>query len=265
MSRPTLQSTPYTNCRVLSPAGVEMFHCGDRKKRWYLDRGLAVTIPDRPDTIRLTFEPNGPGHAGDTYYLTPKDNVCVACGATRRLTRHHVVPFGYRRHFPDRVKRHNYHDVVLLCASCHTAYETHAATLKDEIGREFGVPAQGTPGRFAPELVCVRKAACALHRYGDRIPDGKRAALRQIVRDHLGRDPEPADLLTISALDLLNPDFCTHGEVVARALSTDEQRNQFVKRWRCHFLAVMQPTHMPAHWNPDRPAHEHWHVDKAPA
>ena len=38
---------------------------------------------------QLKFEPAGRGHAGDSFYLSVKDNICVVCGATEHLMRFH--------------------------------------------------------------------------------------------------------------------------------------------------------------------------------
>lgn len=52
-------------------------------------------MDDNPPTIRLKFQPNGLGHAGDSYYLTEKKNECVVCGIAEKLARHWVVPHGF--------------------------------------------------------------------------------------------------------------------------------------------------------------------------
>ena len=53
----------------------------------------------------------------DAYYTASKQNVCVACGATEKYLRFHVVPTEYRCHFPEEFKSHCSHDVLLLRSS----------------------------------------------------------------------------------------------------------------------------------------------------
>ena len=97
MTRP-LKTNLYGNFHVLSPEGDIMFHCNEDKINWYLTRNLADKIS--PTAIQLRFKPNGPGHMGDHYYMSQKENKCVVCGTESQLTRHHVIPYCYRRYFP---------------------------------------------------------------------------------------------------------------------------------------------------------------------
>ena len=57
---------------------------------WYLDRRLAEQIDEH--SIKLTFDPKGPGHMNDPniYYLEDRQNHCVVCGSTRNIISHHV-------------------------------------------------------------------------------------------------------------------------------------------------------------------------------
>ncbi len=41
----------------------------------------------------------------------------------------------------------------------------------------------------------------------------------------------------------------SHAQKVVRALKTAEDVEAFVRGWRTHFLAVMQPAYLPPHWS----------------
>jgi len=57
------------------------------------------------------------------------------------LTRHHVIPREYRQWFPAHMKRHNSHDIVLMCLPCHNKYElTAAAQFKRELEKLYCSP-----------------------------------------------------------------------------------------------------------------------------
>lgn len=86
---------------------------------WYLSRGLGTLVGTDPLTVQLQFEPKGRGHADDAYYLSEKDNICCVCGAGEHYLRHSIVPHCYRQHFPEHMKSHLSHDIVLLCVGCH--------------------------------------------------------------------------------------------------------------------------------------------------
>jgi len=124
----------YGNCKVFSPQDELMFLCLEKKAKWYLDRGLAIIVKEDPLEIKLTFQPNGKGHTfNSAYYLAKKENKCVVCGETdiKELTKHHVVPSEYVKHFPLEVKSRSSHDIVAICQKCHYDYENnHAQKLK---------------------------------------------------------------------------------------------------------------------------------------
>src|SRR5579859_1000680 len=106
------------NWKVLHPSGVHMFTTNRRKAQWYLNRDKAVIVEE--NTIQLTFMPKGMGFGQDEIFgLTPRINRCVVCGCEENMTRHHVVPYHYRKFMPVDYKSRNHHDVVLICRKHH--------------------------------------------------------------------------------------------------------------------------------------------------
>jgi cation-transporting P-type ATPase D len=51
-----------------------------------------------------------------------------------------VVPLCYRRFFPDRLKSHASHDVVLMCVPCHRLAEQRSELEHDAIAESVGIP-----------------------------------------------------------------------------------------------------------------------------
>lgn len=255
MSQPR-QRQIYDSCRILAPDGELMCLVGEKKARWYLDRGLGRQVTEEPLTVVLSFEPKGKGHAGDRFYTRPRPNVCAGCGTTEGLTLHHVVPHGYRRYFPEEFKSHSCHDLIPLCVPCHDRYEAVANQLKRQLAEEHGAPVGGDGRFYDREISNVRKAACALERQarGDAdIPAGRLAELEEIVREHYGTGELTAELVAAAArLDPhVTPEgYRTHGSLVVEAVAGDLQG--FVERWRRHFLEHVRPTHLPRHWDVER-------------
>jgi len=143
---------------MLDPSGQPMCRMAAKRGRWYLAKGLASLLPEGDPlaaqapgrTIRLHFEPGGPGNAAEPWLLAGKRNACVGCGgeaggggegrggdgsrcgadgAAARLVRFSVVPHAFRRHLPDPMKSRDSHDLVVLCVGCYgvlePAYERH--------------------------------------------------------------------------------------------------------------------------------------------
>lgn len=153
------KSVLYGNIHIQGPDGHEMFHCNSQRALWYLNRDLADVIDVNPPTLRLKFQPGGVGHVGDKYYLTEKRNCCVVCGSAKDLSRHHVMPRVFRSYFPEEIKDHNYHDVLLLCLQCHIRYEKDASDHKQEICDELGISMNHCWQTYLPDLGEAVKAA----------------------------------------------------------------------------------------------------------
>jgi hypothetical protein len=243
------RSTLYGNVHFQNPEGETIFHGDHEKALWYLNRDLVEVVAPSPPVLRFKFQPGGPGHAGDDYYLTGKANHCVVCGETEGLNRHHVVPSVYRRHLPPEVKDHSHHDVLLLCLDCHERYEAAADELKGELGREHGVPLHGIYGDRDEARHRAIKAASALVRHGQRIPPARKEELLGMICAWTGA--ESPDVEAVARLEVEDADRVEHGE---RVVSRTPDVQAFIRRWREHFLRTMQPQRLPAHWDVDRPA-----------
>lgn len=136
----TRSTVLYTNCFLQAPDGELLATIDRRKADWYnerfvspdiqlyqkfstifryINKSLGTLITDSPYTVRLKFEPAGRarGEVGEFYKL-PKLNQCVVCGLSESFNRKNIVPREYRKHFPDVMKSHSSHDIVLLCPSC---------------------------------------------------------------------------------------------------------------------------------------------------
>lgn len=240
------KSIIYGNYRVQNPAGQEMFHCDAIKVLWYLNRDLVDIISHDPPIVRLKFSPNGNGHTGDKYYLTPKVNCCVVCGRFNKLNRHHVVPYCFRRHMPDEVKTHSYHDILLLCLDCHEKYERHADELKMQLAEKNKINIHPTV-HYDKDMGKVIKIAIALVRHGERIPQERRDFLFAQVANYLNKaEVTKEDLLSVSGLNAYEKkEEYEYGQIVLNFWNLQE----FVEMWRKHFVDCMQPKYMPEFWD----------------
>ncbi|KAF3796773.1 RRP6-like 3 protein [Nymphaea thermarum] len=160
-------------------------------KRSLNDRDLAKLVEDDPPAIMLLFEPKGrPEDEDNTFYIQSKKNMCVGCGEKSHYLRYRIIPSCYRMHFPEHLKSHRSHDIVLLCVDCHEVAHAAAEKYKKQIAVEFGIPlfvqkiqdsgdeqsnlekAQGEwkskGGGVSP--LQLRTAAMALLRHGSMMP-----------------------------------------------------------------------------------------------
>lgn len=242
----------YGNCTVLPPGSdVPMFRTNLERMAWYLERGLATLVTNSPPSIRLTFEPKGPGHAGDPYFLQSFKNRCVVCGLAEGLSHHHIVPNCYRRFFPrtsQELGRWMY-DVLLVCGDCHDRYEDAAHELKKLISKEYKIHPAGNTS-LTKEEVNVIRAAAALYRHGDKIPNPKRAEFEDILKAYLKKDSYSKEDCHRTWKTLQKSVQVTPaGLLVAQKITSIDD---FAIRWRRHFMKTMDPKFLPELWDPER-------------
>lgn len=164
----------------------------------------------------LLFEPKGrPEDEDNEFYIQRKKNICVGCGEGNHYLRYRIIPSCYRMHFPEHLKSHRSHDIVLLCVDCHEVAHAAAEKYKRKIAEEFGIPlfvrniVELRDDQVASETCAMginfeqagisplelRTAAMALLRHGQRMPQKRREELTQIVmRFYGGRDISDTDL-----------------------------------------------------------------------
>lgn len=249
----TVKGDIYGNCEVYSPEGELMFLCKRKKMEWYLEHNLAELIQNQtPPKIKLTFEPNGPGQVGSLFYLTPRENRCVVCAAKERLTRHHVVPKCYRKHFPLTMKQGLSHDVVVLCVECHTRVEQYYDEAKLQLSKTYNAPLAGIGDIVDHDLHYARRVYRTLTKYWQEIPLERIKILKKRIEECLGIEIKE---FSLSSLDQIfekipttkNPQFESHGELVVKQLDGDY--DLFVYMWRLLFVYKMEPKFLSVGWS----------------
>lgn len=176
----------------------------------YLNRDLAKLVEDDPPAIMLLFEPKGrPEDEGNDFYIQSKRNICVGCGEGDHYLRYRIIPSCYRIHFPEHLKSHRSHDIVLLCVDCHETAHAAAEKYKRQTATEYGIPLyirkvidshqvqnateSSTDVNFEEVGVSplqLRTAAMALLRHGPRMPANRREELTQVRRHYFVELPE---------------------------------------------------------------------------
>ncbi|KZV17723.1 hypothetical protein F511_01532, partial [Dorcoceras hygrometricum] len=202
------KSPVYHNCKIYADDGRLLCYCDRRKLEWYLNRNLAKLVDDDPPAIMLLFEPKGrPEDEDNDFYIQSKKNICVGCGEANHYLRYRIIPSCYRIHFPEHLKSHRSHDIVLVCVDCHEIAHAAAEKYKKQIAAEFGIPlfvrkvvnfdethqipTSSLPVEMSGELgvspLELRTAAMALLRHGPRMPSQRREELMQIIMMYYGR------------------------------------------------------------------------------
>ncbi len=242
----------YGNHKIFSPDGDFMFMGNTKKINWYLDKGLAETIKTDDDGgihIKLSFTPNGLGHdVDDPYYLTSKENICVVTGdnTLTSLTKHHVIPYCFRKHFELRFKDRSSHDVVLITRKQHYIYENKfAMELKNEIAIELGVPTHDEYSATVNSGNPARSIANTLIQHHNKIP--MKPLLDLMIRfEDLTDIKCTMDNIVEYVKECNSIIPIPWGKLIVDEI-TDIQ--EFSERWRQHFVDSMNPNFMPDGWD----------------
>lgn len=244
--RPGLSKPHYSNIKMISPEGVLMCRLSNKRADWYLSRGLAVS--EAPDSIRLTFVPKRLGHNEHAFYTSAHLDICVVCGLTEELSRHHCVPQCFRKHFPDEYKVHKSHDVILLCSDCHNEYEEIAKSAKNAL-----LQIQEEELQQRKETLQAIKNARVLVYYLDLIPESKKEKIKENaiknLSEYLGVEKVTDDQIIEIALQ--NRTCLQTDKDWKRVVDNTEDLDAFIRWWRQHFIDTMQPKFLPQGWSID--------------
>ena len=260
---PQRQRPVYGNIEVLHPEGFLMFCASDKKAHWYLSRGLATIVQKDPPIIKLTFTPKGSGRKLEQRSLVFKKNICVCCGHTivDQMNRHHIVPYCFRKSFPEIVKDNNDYDVVCICFDCHEKYETTATDLKRDLAEKYHVLFHQETSKMSAEQQTrhrAQKSAIALLNHRSKIPAARINELEGIILEYLKKSQittEDLRLLTNTVEGPPKPSReLLYGHLIAqKVLQEPDGLNQFFRLWRKHFLEIMSPKFMPSGWHENLP------------
>ena len=142
----------YENCRIFGPDGKHLANCNSKKAMWYVHKGLGEIIKEQDQDenihVKLNFIPNSnklsldPSHNlyNEEFRIYDRENSCVVCSTSENFARFHIVPVLYRASFPNCMKSHSNHDVMLLCFPCQEKAQVYQHKLKKQIAKEFDVP-----------------------------------------------------------------------------------------------------------------------------
>jgi len=240
----------YGNCQVMWN-DILLFRCERKRADWYLNKldektgePIGELINSEPYTVRLKFKPHGLGNRGKDFGLNEMSNRCVCCGTEEYLTKHHVVPFCYRKYLPLNIKSHNFHDVLLVCVVCHEKYERVADKLKEELSIKYNAPISGES--ISNKDFGYSKIASTLLGDTSHIPNGTIIKLKIKLKSKFNYSRlTKKRLLQISETKPMRIKR-THGEIVMGQITNNQE---FMEMWREHFVKNNQCNFLPKEWS----------------
>ena len=254
----SLRKSPlYHNSILWAPDDEPLCTVDPKKAYWYVNNNLGEVVQETPLIVRLNFEPTGrPQKEGTdgSFYLNERQNVCVVCGKDESYIRKNVVPHEYRKHFPEILKSHQNHDVVLLCTECHQLSNQRDAVLRYQLADTHNAPignASDVKVVVDGNLKVIKSAGKALDRSIAKLPAHRIEELKSILIEFFKTDDLTNELITKAAtLDvaIVNDSYLPHGLKVYQYY---ERKGVilFEKLWRENFLNTMKPKFMPMDWS----------------
>lgn len=240
----------YGNIAVYSPDDILMFYTNQNKLKFYLKNDLAEKIDE--NKYRLKFIPNGLGYSAENNEfgghdcLVPRENKCVVSGEEniKLLSKHHIVPSFFRKHFPVEFKS-CFQTIVLLRRDLHSQYTVHEQAFYDELAEMFDVPKYST---FRVNSVTPRekKLAIRLHDYGHLIPEEAKQNMEQEFTDRTGLEPTKENLSDCIKLVPIEKRVKTVETDFGMAIASKiTDYRAFELLWLNHFIEHAKPKYLP--------------------
>ena len=224
-----LKKKPYGNHKMYSIEDKFLAYVDTKRMTWYLDRDLAIMINN--NDFKLTFKSKGDKGRGK-YYMIELENRCVVCGSDENLTKHHVVPYQYRKFLPLKYKSKSSFDVLCLCMNCHHEYELEADKLKESLLIKYEL------FDYDKEVYKIKSLHKTLNMHSDYIPNDKRSEMVEYLENYFDTNIE--EILLVDEYE-----FETSTELLMKEITNYEE---FVIMWRKHFIEKAKPQFLPKEW-----------------
>ena len=273
----------YDSCKMLAPDGQQLCFCDFKKMTWYLERNLATLISNDPPVFKLIFEPNARGCVDENlkssnFYIESRTNCCVICGKTNNYLRFHVIPILYRSCFPENLKSHKSHDVVLLCLECHERARKVYEQKKEEISKRYGVPLNvmsDGKNNFLQLTQFIKKCKVIKKNKNKNLPEIAEKKLKKnlketfdsliqnskdfknfVEKNKIKCDKEEdiddkflnifVDKFIVDDKNIPDGKRNLHGKLVIEKV---KDLKEFIMEWRQFFLDSFQPKFLPKEWS----------------
>lgn len=236
-------SARYDNCKIQSPNDTFLGFCDKKKFNWYIKKGLACQISE--NTIKLNFEPKikGQNKQFEDYYNREHPSLCVSCGFTENLHKFHVVPLEFRRHFPEELKSHASHDVLLLCANCQDDVNSLYHQYREYLLNKFNLKVDVVTYKMKTFVNKYLK-------YKDTMPQKYKDIYIEKFTEYLGHVPSDDEINELSKkshyIGLAN---CSDvGEYIVSKYNEKGEILKFEEKWRKMFVDNLEPEFLPECW-----------------
>lgn len=224
----------YHNIKMIHPNGNLMCFCDLKKANWYNKMGLGIFNIETRE-LHLLFEPNGEGEPD--VELLPKYNVCAISGLSTNLSKHHIVPYCYRRFFPKEYKSKNSLDVVALEREIHSEYEVEADKLKNELESMLSINYKERNIAFIRCRKFLRNIKVNARYIDPKIYIMQQIRYENYIKEYNFTEDELINLKNIE-------------EAKFRDVVTTFGVEELIVIWKLHFVKYGMPKYINENWHP---------------
>lgn len=213
---------------LYSKSGQLLGRCFKQKAKWLIRRGLGQLVNDQ---IHLLYDSDRT--PGDDYRLVTRHYLCVCCGQTENLNRFRVVPSEFRNYLPTAYKANRHQDSYLLCDQCINDANMCSQILKKTLMTEFEI----TEADFHDQ----QKAEIA--KLAGKLLAGFFPHATEKLRDLIGKEATKQELEDYARMDsqIIIDGSHNLSEYIVNTVIKTGQIEDFIDRWRNHFLQTMEP------------------------
>lgn len=225
----------YDGYRIQAPDGSFIGFCNKKKFEWYIKQDIVTMINDK--TIRLNFEPKikAMNKNFDDFYKQEHSVQCVVCGTSENLNKFHIVPLEFRKHFPEEMKSHACHDVLLLCRECQNDTNCVYHQYREYLLAKFGLKTNST--------------ICKLKKSLGKSPELSDIFVKQFT-EYFGHNPTTEEIDELrNRSEYGDIGNCqTVGEYIVKQYADKNELVKFEEKWRRMFVDNMEPEFLPKGW-----------------
>jgi hypothetical protein len=213
---------------------------------WYIKKDLVTHIKDK--VYRLKFEPKGKGNT-NPFFLERIPNKCVVCGSEEHLSRHHIVPYQYRKVLPNDYKNSNHFDILCVCLDCHEAYEDIANKFKDKLHKEYDVAITQKNTSYET-IVAINGILYVLKEKINELNEKSIASLLSNLKKHVGYGISLEEAFAMDYHDIPEDNYYERRDSILldKFLANNHTYEDFILMWRNHFLDTMKPKFISKNW-----------------
>lgn len=231
----------YDNCELYSLNDSLIGLCSKSRMNWYLKKGIAETIPDRDNSIRLLFETKYENNINKN--KLKKENKCYVCETTNNLSRYHVLPSEYKRYLPQIWKDRSSMNILPLCNDCSAEANAYFQEFKTALEEEYEVSKDNYYDKEKEIIKRLSKKILNNREHGITDKEPLQKLLEKLKINEIDNN----ELIKLSQIDssVIYKETKCCAEYIMKQIIKENKIEEFINQWKDFFVECMKPKDLP--------------------